>query len=190
MALGRVYRRRYSVDAMPARTHPSNAEISLRRATLADIGAVVALETRVFDYDVISRPSFRRFVQLRTAMLMVSCEMSSIVGYVLVLFRPRSRIARLYSIAVSPERAGRGIGPTLLAAAENSARARRCSVLRLEVHERNAAAIRRYRKSGYVLTGRRLRYYTDRGDALRFEKRLSTPSTADEDSASPAGRPA
>jgi ribosomal protein S18 acetylase RimI-like enzyme len=174
---------------MPARAHLPKAEISLRRATLADLGAVVALETRVFDYDVISRPSFRRFLQLRTAVLMVACEMGSIVGYVLVLFRPRSRMARLYSIAVSPERAGRGIGPTLLAAAENAARRRRCAVLRLEVHERNAAAIRRYQKSGYALTGRRLRYYTDRGHALRFEKRLSTSSTADKESASPAGRP-
>jgi ribosomal protein S18 acetylase RimI-like enzyme len=174
---------------MPARAHPPKGKIRLRPATPADLDALVALEIKVFSYDVVSRRSFQRFLASPTAALTIAGEANQIVGYVLVLFRLRSRTARLYSIAVSPERAGRGIGPMLLAAAERAARRRRCRVLRLEVHERNAAAIRRYRKSGYVLTGRRLRYYTDRGHALRFEKRLSTSSTADEDSASPAGRP-
>jgi hypothetical protein len=42
----------------------------------------------------------------------------------------------------------------------------------LEVHETNAAAISRYRKSGYRQFGRHAGYYEDGGDALRFEKRL------------------
>jgi ribosomal protein S18 acetylase RimI-like enzyme len=44
--------------------------------------------------------------------------------------------------------------------------------MRLEVHEHNGRAIARYEKSGYRLFGRHRRYYGDRGDALRFEKRL------------------
>ena len=40
------------------------------------------------------------------------------------------------------------------------------------MHETNHAAISRYRKSGYREFGRRVGYYEDGGDALRFEKRL------------------
>ena len=46
-------------------------------------------------------------------------------------------------------------------------------MLRLEVHEKNAAAIARYRKGGYALFGRHAAYYADRGHALRFEKPLA-----------------
>ena len=81
-------------------------------------------------------------------------------------------MARLYSIAVAPHLAGRGVGSMLLAAAEEAALARDCTSIRLEVHETNHAAISRYRKSGYREFGRHARYYDDGGDALRFEKRL------------------
>ena len=47
------------------------------------------------------------------------------------------------------------------------------SILRLEVHEKNAAAIKRYEKSGYRHFGHHHHYYEDRGHALRFEKRLT-----------------
>jgi hypothetical protein len=89
-----------------------------------------------------------------------------------VLYRPRSAIARLYSIAVAPHMGGRGVGPMLLAAAEAAAAARDCRTIRLEVHHTNHAAISRYRKSGYREFGRVSGYYEDGGDALRFEKRL------------------
>jgi ribosomal protein S18 acetylase RimI-like enzyme len=44
--------------------------------------------------------------------------------------------------------------------------------MRLEVHESNAAAIARYRKSGYRQFGCHAAYYGDGGDALRLEKPL------------------
>ena len=171
---------------MRARAEP----ISLREGRPADLDALLDLELRVFGYDQLSRRSFRRFLKSPNAALVVAEHDGRFAGYALVLFRPGSRTARLYSIALEPASGGRGIGPLLLAEAETIARRRGASVLRLEVHESNAAAISRYRKSGYVLTGRRLGYYTDRGTALRFEKQLPPSSTGEEDSASPAGSPA
>ena len=72
---------------------------------------------------------------------------------------------------------GRGVGRTLIEAAEAQALARGCRAIRLEVHPENHAAIGRYRKSGYREFARYRRYYEDGGDALRFEKRL-VPNTA------------
>jgi [ribosomal protein S18]-alanine N-acetyltransferase len=161
---------------MAAPAHRPTPDLHLRPGRLSDLDALVDLERRLFNYDQMSRRSFRRLLSSRTADLIVAEQNGAFAGYALVLFRPRSRIARLYSIAAVA--AGHGIGPRLLAAAEDAARRRGCRVMRLEVHETNAAAIRRYEKSGYVARGRRLGYYTDGAHAQRFEKQLATPSPA------------
>ena len=137
----------------PALAHSAASEVSLRPARLADVDALANLEQRVFRGDRVSRRGFRRFVRSSRAALMVAEEDGVLAGYALVLFRERSGIARLYSIAVAPQFAKRGLGSALLSAAEE-------------------AAIARYRKAGYNLFGRHFQYYADRGHALRFEKRL------------------
>jgi len=109
---------------------------------------------------------------LPTASAIVAEHDGELAGTAIVLFRPRSAVARLYSIAVAPHKGGRGVGPMLLAAAEAAATERGSAVMRLEVHQNNATAIARYRKSGYREFGRRYAYYEDGGDALRFEKPL------------------
>lgn len=151
----------------------SSQDICLRPAAAADLNALLTLEHASFATDHLSRRSFRRFLASPRATMIVAERAGKLAGYALVLFRPPSAVARLYSIAVAASHAGRGIGSMLLAAAEQSARLRGCVWLRLEVHEGNAPAIRRYRKAGYRLFGHHRNYYGDRGDALRFEKRLA-----------------
>jgi [ribosomal protein S18]-alanine N-acetyltransferase len=149
----------------------SNA-VMLRRGRMSDLGELLALEETVFTTDKLSRRSLRHFLASPHASLIVAEEGGKFAGYVLVLYPPRSKAARLYSIAVAPHIGGRGIGPKLLAAAEEAAKRRRRRTIRLEVHEDNARAIARYEKSGYRLFGRHHEYYDDRGHALRFEKPL------------------
>jgi [ribosomal protein S18]-alanine N-acetyltransferase len=146
--------------------------VKLRRGRLADLGALVALEQAVFTTDILSRRSFRRFVTAPSATLIVAVGRDKLAGYALVLYPPRSKIARLYSIAVAPHIGRRGVGPLLLAAAAAAATRRRRRAMRLEVHEHNTRAIARYEKSGYRLFGRHRGYYHDGADALRFEKPL------------------
>jgi ribosomal protein S18 acetylase RimI-like enzyme len=148
--------------------------IKLRHGRMSDLAALVALERAVFTTDIMSRRSFRRFIASPYGSLLVAEEGGKLAGYVLVLFPPRSQLARLYSIAVAPHIGGRGIGPRLLAAGEEAAKRRRRRAMRLEVHEHNTRAIARYEKSGYRLFGRHHDYYDDHGDALRFEKLLVT----------------
>ncbi len=148
------------------------AETSVRPARADDLEALLALEREVFNTDRLSRRSLRRFLASPHAAMLVAEHGGRLAGYALVLFRPRSSAARLYSIAISPHAGRRGIGRTLLAAAEQAAFGRHCTSLRLEVHEKNTAAIALYEKAGYRLFGRHKEYYGDRGNALRFEKRL------------------
>ncbi len=157
------------VTISPVRALPP---ISLRRGKEGDLGALLALEQAVFTTDLLSRRSFRHFLTSPRATLMVAADGGKLAGYVLVFYPPRSRLARLYSIAVAPHLGGRGVGPLLLSAAEDAAKRRRREAMRLEVHEHNSRAIARYEKSGYRLFGRHRDYYENHGDALRFEKPL------------------
>jgi ribosomal protein S18 acetylase RimI-like enzyme len=157
----------------PALAQHSVPDIRLRPAEPADLDGLTALEARAFPTDRITRRGFRRFLASPAAAMIVATRGGALAGYALVMVRAKSDIARLYSIAVAPEAGRRGVGVKLLAAAEEAALERGRTTLRLEVHERNAAAIARYHKSGYTLFGRHFDYYEDRGHALRFEKRLT-----------------
>jgi ribosomal protein S18 acetylase RimI-like enzyme len=144
----------------------------IRRGRIGDLDALLALENVVFTTDILSRRSFRHFLTSRTGTLIVAEEGGKLAGYALVLYPPRSKLARLYSIAVAPHIGQRGIGPLLLKAAEDAAARRHRRAMRLEVREHNSRAIGRYEKSGYRLFGRHRDYYDDHADALRFEKPL------------------
>jgi ribosomal-protein-alanine N-acetyltransferase len=149
--------------------------VRIRRSRPADLDALWELENRVFKTDRMSRRSLQRLMASPSAAALVAEADGATVGAAIVLFRANSRIARLYSLAVSPHHTGRGIASALLTAAEKSARSRACNHLRLEVHEKNHGAIKCYRKAGYHEFGRHHAYYEDRGHALRFEKPLSRP---------------
>jgi ribosomal protein S18 acetylase RimI-like enzyme len=116
----------------------------------------------------------RRLIDSPTAHVLVAEAGGHVIGTAVVLFRPRSSIARLYSIAVAPHMSRRGVGTRLLAAVERLAVAGQRRCVRLEVHESNGRAISRYSKSGYQQFGRLAAYYEDGGDALRFEKPVGT----------------
>ena len=157
---------------MKKRRKTRSIRVTLRRGRERDLAALVTLELAVFNTDIVSRRSFRHFMGSPHASLIVAEESGGLAGYVLVLYPPHSKLARLYSIAVAPHAGGRGLGPRLLAAAEEAAKRRGRRAMRLEVHVRNKRAIARYAKSGYRLFGKHRDYYDDHGDALRFEKPL------------------
>jgi ribosomal protein S18 acetylase RimI-like enzyme len=150
--------------------HP---ELTLRPGRAGDLALLVALEQRLFGSDRLSRRSFAHFLRSAHAALIVAEIGEALAGYALVLFRPRSRIARLYSIAVAPENGRRGLGGTLLEAAAEAAQGRGSSCVRLEVNERNGGATALYHRHGYRLIGQRLGYYHDGSTALRMEKTLA-----------------
>jgi ribosomal protein S18 acetylase RimI-like enzyme len=143
-----------------------------RRAGPRDLDALVALEQRMFTTDRLSRRSFRRLSVAPSATLIVAELDGRFAGYALVLFRKAARVARLYSIAVTPDLGRRGIGTVLLRAAEDAAHRRRMTAMRLEVHEGNARAIGIYERAQYRRCGRHAGYYEDGTAALRYEKPL------------------
>jgi ribosomal protein S18 acetylase RimI-like enzyme len=95
------------------------------------------------------------------------------IGYAALLTRRGATSARLYSIAVSREATGRGVGSLLLEAVEEEARRRGCHRVHLEVRADNPGAISFYERSGYRRIGHRPGYYQDGATAHLFSRALS-----------------
>lgn len=144
----------------------------IRRARLADLDALVALEVEAFSADRVSRAQYRRHLVSASARVLVAIQGSQLAGAALVLFRRGSQVARLYSLATANRSRGSGIGAALMGAAEAAALERGCRSMRLEVRVDNRAAIALYVRAGYDVIGRYAGYYADGSDALRCGKAL------------------
>jgi ribosomal protein S18 acetylase RimI-like enzyme len=144
----------------------------IRAACNADLAGLVALELACFDSDRISRRQFRYLMTRANAALLVAEQQGALLGDAVLLFSRATSVARLYSLAVSPQARGRGLGSRLMHAAEAEAWAHHRAYLRLEVRQDNSAALGLYRSLGYRRLGEYADYYADHMGAWRLEKSL------------------
>lgn len=142
----------------------------IRSAIPGDLDALLQLEHNCFETDRLSRRSFKRFIQPEGQNILIASRADTVLGYILLLYRHGTSLARIYSLAVAPEHQGQGIARQLMQAAEELGRERFCAFLRLEVNVNNAAAIALYQKLGYRRIALIKEYYEDHSDALRMEK--------------------
>ena len=149
-------------------------DFQFRPARNGDLDALCDIENRSFAIDRLNRRAFKRFVGSETARLIVAenANDASIAGYVLVIFRRNVALARLYSMAVSPDLRGQGIGRSLIVQAEEISLDFGAPILRLEVSQKNPDAIRLFAANGYREFDLYPDYYPDHSNALRMEKVL------------------
>lgn len=144
--------------------------IRIRAGRREDLAAILAQEA-LFPSDRMSRASARRFLVSPRARVLVAVDADRMVlGNLILLLRTDSRKARIYSVVVSSEARGLGIGARLVSAAERIAKASGREALSLEVREDNAAARAMYEKLGYVVERRLRAYYEDGAPGLRLVK--------------------
>jgi ribosomal protein S18 acetylase RimI-like enzyme len=146
--------------------------LDVRSAHIDDLNALLALEAQAFTGDRLSRRSFRRAITSTGSALLVAVGEQGLLGYALLHLRQGTRLARLYSLAVSPSARGLGVGKALLVACEKKAIKQGKALLRLEVSDVNLGAIALYRKMGYQEFGHYDDYYEDHTDAIRMHKIL------------------
>lgn len=157
------------------------AGVVLRDMTEADVPAVHALERALFPVDAwpermfrdeLSQPETRRYYVAEEA----GPEGTRIVAYAgLLCVQP---IADVQTIAVVPEREGRGIGSAVLAELIAEARRRGAQDVLLEVRADNPRAQALYRRFGFTQIHLRRRYYRDGADALIMQLPLRTGGPA------------
>lgn len=143
-----------------------------RTARLDDLAAIHQLETSSFATDRLSKRRIKHWIQAPNGILMIAEEGTELLGYALVLLHRGTRLARLYSVAVSSAAQGRGIGRELIHQLENAANEQGRLYMRLEVANDNVAAIKLYESMGYRTFGIHRDYYEDHRDALRMQKRI------------------
>ncbi|PYF83181.1 ribosomal protein S18 acetylase RimI-like enzyme [Marinomonas alcarazii] len=151
----------------------SSVTIDIRLASIDDLKALLVLEGKAFTGDRLSRRSFRHAITSSgSALFVAKQEEGELLGYALLHLRQGTHLARLYSLAVSPEARGLGIGKLLIEACEKKALKKGKMLLRLEVSDVNHNAIALYQKMGYKEFGHYDAYYEDQTDAIRMQKRL------------------
>jgi ribosomal protein S18 acetylase RimI-like enzyme len=146
--------------------------ILIRNAQLADLDELVALEKSCFETDRLSRRSFKHWITTEHRALLVAEVAKAVAGYILIIYHPGTRLARIYSIAVSHQQRGLGLAKQLISAGEQAAIENGRLYLRLEVSVDNIAAIKLYESLGYQKFGIYRDYYLDHKDALRYQKRI------------------
>lgn len=156
------------MTALPALAN----QLAVRPAQSADLEGLVALENASFATDKLSRRSFRHWLSSDHRALLLAEWAGLVAGYILIIYHPGTRLARIYSLAVAPQLRGNGIAKTLMLAGEQAARDDGRLYLRLEVSVDNAPAIRLYEALGFQKFGLYRDYYQDHKDALRYQKRI------------------
>lgn len=149
--------------------------ITIRSAQLSDLDGLVKLEDSSFETDRLSRRSFRHWISTDHRAILVAEiteAANTIAGYILIIYHPGTRLARIYSLAVALQQRGTGIAKALMIAGEQAAKDDGRLYLRLEVSVDNIPAIKLYETLGFQKFGIYRDYYEDHKDALRYQKRI------------------
>lgn len=149
---------------------PLRRTLRLRAAGPADALGILDLE-RHFPSDRMSLRSVRHLLRSPAARVWV-VQAQVIIAALILLTRRNSKVARIYSVVVSPAARGQGLAQRLVRAAEREARASGCERIALEVREDNAAARGLYANLGYTQSALLRGYYDDGADGLRLSKAL------------------
>jgi ribosomal protein S18 acetylase RimI-like enzyme len=149
--------------------------VSIEPADWKDLRGVLHLERVCFTreawpwMDVLGALTFPETVRLKAVLN------ERLVGFVLGDRRRREGLGWIASIGVDPEFQRRGIGHTLLKAAETQLEMPR---IRLTLRRSNQPALQMYLQTGYRQVEVWSRYYLDGEDGLVMEKTLTAGEAA------------
>ncbi len=155
---------------MKVRTLTSN--INIRKATLSDLDAVMAIETESFGSDAFGERQMQYLMKSATSLFYIAETKNTLAGYVILLMRKNTHQMRIYSIAVSSLLRGKGVGQYLIDFALKTAENRSKSSLKLEVRTTNSGAIQLYERNKFMSVKIIPDYYHDGCDALVMKRKL------------------
>ena len=154
----------------------------LRPATMADLDAIMAIETGTFTSDAWSKASMRAELASPHARYLVAVDPAApdeVAGYAGLLAPRASAQADIQTIAVIESARRRGLGRLLMATLIDEAAARGAGEVFLEVRADNPGAQALYLSLGFEQLAVRPKYYQPDGvDALIMRLTLARPSMA------------
>jgi [ribosomal protein S18]-alanine N-acetyltransferase len=156
----------------------ANTEVpqNIRKAKLNDIDSIFKIEQKCFEgLTAYSRRHLKYLALKANSTCLVEIQGENLRGFIIVDCREGSLVGSIETIDVDPEYQNQGIGTKLLAAAEEEMRQQGITTSQLEVSEKNAFAIKLYKKAGYKLKERLREYYLYNHNGTRDALRLIKP---------------
>jgi ribosomal-protein-alanine acetyltransferase len=149
----------------------------IRTAVPGDFEHIVSIENACFTENLAyTRRQLRYLLINAHSTVLVETHNTIIRGFVIVLYRKRTRVAGIETIDVDPAYRKQGVGLRLLNAAEECLRKKGIHKIRLEVSITNHAAIMLYEDAGFKKIALLKNYYLydhdDSRDAIRMIKEL------------------
>ena len=146
----------------------------LRIAGRDDLESLYRFEILCFQEHRFRRDHVDWILRNRQAMTLVEDGPLGIDAAMMLLFERAA--CRILSVAVAPDARRRGLGTTMMRAAEGLTAERGLSTIRLEVSTKNLAAIEFYRGLGYRTDGVLYGYYSWGEDAYSMRKAVLMPA--------------
>ena len=143
--------------------------LTIRKATLADTSAMIALARESPGAAQWSRPQYEIAVSSPDRVAFVSGDDLGVDGFVVA--RAIGGEWEIENIVVTEKSRRRGLGGRLLAQIIDLARRRTAAVIFLEVRESNTGARSFYEKNGFIQSGRRGQYYHEPEEDARVYRR-------------------
>jgi ribosomal-protein-alanine acetyltransferase len=150
----------------------------LRRATPADLDALMALENEIYPADAWSSENMAsELVGDHTYYLVAIGDDGGIDGYAGLLAPLGTGQGDIQTVTVAPRARRQGLGRTLMLQLINEARRRGAEELFLEVRIDNDAAQALYGELGFERVSVRKGYYKGGIDAVSMKLSVPTPTT-------------
>lgn len=146
------------------------SEVKIELAQVSDLKEIFELEQLCFNAEAFSRRQLRYLLTQAKGHFLLSREAGKISAFMVLLGKAKCSGMRLYSVAVSPDFRGRGLGQAMLAEALQRAQADGFQYVTLEVSEINEPAVKLYLREGFEVFGERRAYYKDGSKALLMRK--------------------
>lgn len=146
--------------------------IVIREAQLGDLPAILEMEYLCFAEDSFTSTQFAYLIAKGKGAFYVAETADRLAAYLSLSFNSRTRILRIYSIAVHPDCRGLKLGQLLMDQTFKYAREHNVRKITLEVKVTNYAAIGLYKKYDFEVTHIICNYYHDGSNAYKMENYL------------------
>lgn len=132
------------------------------------------IEAEAFNIgDQFGKQTFKRALHRKKSWFVLLTDSQKVAGSCILLKRKNSKKLRLYSIALSKQYQGLGLGALMMDWLLSYAKNHQFIEVTLEVNCSNEAAIRLYKKFGFKQVAILPAYYSDKSDAIKMSRLIN-----------------